>query len=93
MRINRRRFAQLMAGQLQETITHTEAFIRVFEDVITKQLKAGHNINLTGFGQFMVKPRTAREGVDPRTGKRIKMPASLTPKFTAGLLLKQAVNQ
>jgi DNA-binding protein HU-beta len=60
-------------------------------DTITKDLKKGERVTLTGFGIFSVANRKARTGRNPRTGQEIRIPASKTPKFTAGKALKEAL--
>jgi DNA-binding protein HU-beta len=59
---------------------------------VTKTLKKGDEVNITGFGKFSVVNRAARQGVNPRTGERVKIKASNAPKFSAGASLKQAVS-
>ena len=61
-------------------------------DAITAALKAGDDVRLVGFGSFSVSARAAREGRNPRTGQTIKIEASKQPKFTAGKVLKDAMN-
>jgi DNA-binding protein HU-beta len=61
--------------------------------VITKSLKKGTEVRLVGFGTFLVTRRAASEGRNPRTGEKIKIPASKQPKFRAGKALKDAVNK
>lgn len=58
---------------------------------ITKTLKKGDEVGITGFGKFSVVKRAARQGVNPRTGERVKIKASKAPKFSAGASLKAAV--
>ena len=58
---------------------------------VTKTLKKGGKVTLVGFGTFSVTKRKARKGRNPRTGETIKIPASKTPKFSAGKALKQAI--
>jgi DNA-binding protein HU-beta len=58
---------------------------------ITKVLKKGGDITLTGFGTFKVVKRKARNGRNPSTGEAIKIKATKAPKFTPGKLLKEAV--
>lgn len=60
-------------------------------DGITKDLKKGNKVTITGFGTFSVRKRNARTGINPRTGKPIKIPAMKVPKFSAGKALKNAV--
>ncbi|MFA5009422.1 MAG: HU family DNA-binding protein [Candidatus Paceibacterota bacterium] len=67
-----------------------EALSTVIEE-ITKTLSKGGEVTLTGFGSFKVTKRAAREGRNPKTGEKIKIPAMNTPKFKAGKGLKEAV--
>ena len=61
-------------------------------DSITGSLKKGTEVRLVGFGTFSVARRTASEGRNPRTGEKIKIPASNQAKFKAGKGLKDALN-
>ena len=58
---------------------------------ITKSLQKGDKVVLTGFGIFAVSQRKARQGVNPKTGAKIQIPAMKVPKFRAGKALKEAV--
>jgi DNA-binding protein HU-beta len=58
---------------------------------ITETLRAGGEVSITGFGKFHVAERGARQGVNPRTGERMTIPAMRIPRFTAGTGLKSAV--
>lgn len=58
---------------------------------ITKSLKAGKDVVLTGFGTFVVSKRSARIGRNPQTGAALKIPAKKVPRFKAGKGLKDAV--
>ena len=60
--------------------------------VIQKGLKEGKTIRLSGFGIFSVSHRSAREGHNPRTGKKIKIPAMKRPKFKPGKTLKENIS-
>lgn len=60
-------------------------------DTIMKTLGQGEEVAVSGFGTFVVKKRSARSGVNPRTGQRIQIAATVTPKFRAGKALKAAV--
>ena len=65
--------------------------LNVILDEITKSLKSGKDVVLTGFGSFMVAKRKARTGRNPQTGETIKIPARTVPRFKAGKQLKDAV--
>ena len=59
---------------------------------ITKELKKGGTVTLTGFGTYKVSHRAARVGVNPQNpSQKIKIPATKVPSFKAGKNLKEAV--
>jgi nucleoid DNA-binding protein len=59
---------------------------------ITKSLKKGENVTVTGFGTFRISKRAARTGVNPRNpSQKIKIPAMKLPAFKSGKSLKDAV--
>ncbi len=68
-----------------------EKAVNAFTSAVTKALKKGDRLALTGFGTFSVAKRRARSGRNPQTGKEIKIPATRVAKFKAGSLLKTAV--
>jgi DNA-binding protein HU-beta len=68
-----------------------EKAINAFTNTVTKALKKGDKLALTGFGTFSVAKRRARTGRNPQTGREIKIPATRVAKFKAGNLLKSAV--
>jgi DNA-binding protein HU-beta len=62
-----------------------------FMETVTETLKAGDTVNFTGFGKFSPSHRAARQGVNPRTGERVQIAATVVPKFSAGSQLKAAL--
>ncbi len=58
---------------------------------ITTAVAKGDNVTLVGFGTFKSAKRAAREGKNPKTGEKIKIPATTVPKFSAGASFKAAV--
>lgn len=58
---------------------------------ITKSLKAGKDVVLTGFGTFTISKRKARVGRNPQTGEAIKISAKTVARFKVGKALKDAV--
>jgi len=58
---------------------------------ITKSLKKGENVTVTGFGTFRLSKRASRMGINPRTRERMKIAAMKLPAFKAGKAFKEAV--
>ena len=59
--------------------------------IIADTLKAGGDVRLLGFGNFVVQERAATTGRNPLTGQTVDIPAKRVPKFSAGKALKDAV--
>jgi DNA-binding protein HU-beta len=69
----------------------SEKALNSFTNSVTKALKRGDKLTLTGFGTFSVAKRRARTGRNPQTGKEIKIPVTKVAKFKPGNILKSAV--
>ena len=55
-----------------------------FTDNVSGALSKGGRVSLVGFGTFSTSKRSAREGRNPQTGKKIQIPAKTVAKFKAG---------
>ena len=66
--------------------------IEAFLTQTTRYLSQGDKIQITGFGSFEVRERSARTGVKPGTAEKIEIPASKYPAFKAGKGLKDSIN-
>ncbi len=71
----------------------SEKALKAFTDTVSKELKKKGKVQLVGFGTFETAKRAARTGRNPQTGKGIKIPAAVVPKFKAGKALKDTVNK
>lgn len=58
---------------------------------VTQALETGDKVSLVGFGTFSVAHRNARNGINPKTKKPLKIAARNVPVFKAGKKLKEAV--
>jgi len=89
--INKDALISAISAKTELSKKDIEMTIDAMTEVITKSIKAGDKVALTGFGTFRVSDRAAREGINPQTKERIQIPAMKVPKFTAGKVLKEAV--
>jgi DNA-binding protein HU-beta len=62
------------------------------DGIISRALKGGDKVQITGFGSFETRSRGARTGRNPRTGKEIKIKASKSAAFRAGKGLKDSIS-
>ena len=90
--MNKSELIDAVASDSGLTKADTARTIDSLLDTVTRTLKKGDEVSITGFGKFSVVKRAARQGVNPRTGERVKIKASKAPKFSAGASLKQAVS-
>lgn len=75
-----------------ESKAAAERAVKAVLDALTAGIKAG-GVQIIGFGNFNVKERAARQGVNPLTGAKIKIAASKAISFKASAPLKAAVNE
>ena len=68
-----------------------EALFAADSGIISRSLRSGKKVQITGFGTFEAKMRKARTGRNPRTGQTINIPATTSPSFRAGKGLKDAM--
>lgn len=61
-------------------------------DVMTKSLKKGGSVTVSGFGSFSVAKRSKRKGRNPQTGETINIKASKSARFKGAKALRDALN-
>ena len=68
------------------------AVLQAIVSTIHTQLKGGGGkVRISDLGTFRVIHMNARKGVNPRTGKKMTIPAMRLPRFTASKALKEVV--
>ena len=89
--MNKAGIVEAVSAVLGGTKKSAEDAVEAVFETITKSLSKGEEVGVTGFGVFLAKKRAARMGVIPRTGEKVHIAATTTPKFRAGKSLKDAV--
>lgn len=89
--MNKAGIVEAVSAVLGGTKKSAEDAVETVFDTITKSLAKGDEVSISGFGVFLAKKRAARMGVNPRTGEKVHIAATTTPKFRAGKSLKDAV--
>jgi DNA-binding protein HU-beta len=80
-----------IATEFELTKRQAGEIVDLVLDEIKEALQAGDKVQLIPFGSFLVRQRKAREGRNPKTGEKIKIPARRVPAFSAGKGLRDAV--
>lgn len=89
--MNKTELVAAIAAKAEISKKDADKAVAALVDVVTAALKKGEDVTLIGFGSFKVTESAAREGINPRTGEKIKIAASKRPVFKAGAALKNAV--
>ena len=90
--MNKNELISAMADKAEVSAKVAGCVFGAMVDVIIAELKKGEKITVPGFGVFEAKARAARAGINPKTGEKIKIAASVSPSFKAGKGLKDALN-
>lgn len=90
--MNKTELIAAVAEKAELSKKDAEKALMAFTNVVAEELAKGEKIQVVGFGTFEVSERAAREGRNPKTGEKMPIAASKTPKFKAGKALKDQVN-
>jgi nucleoid DNA-binding protein len=95
--VNKTEMAEKLAKKADISKTKAAEIIDIIfstkpgEGIIAVELDAGRKVNITGFGSFTTKSRSARTGRNPATGETITIPARKYVAFTPAKGLKDRV--
>lgn len=90
--MNKAELTDVIAKEAKITKAQAKRAIESFTGNIQKSLKKNNEVRLIGFGTFGVRKRKARKGVNPQTGKPIKIAAKKVPFFRPGSELKRSIS-
>jgi DNA-binding protein HU-beta len=89
--VSLRQLAVQLAEKNEMTNKQANKLMDDFVGLVTKHLKKGVRIRLTGLGILQVRKRAARMGRNPATGEAIKIKASKKVAFRASKDLKESI--
>lgn len=89
--MNKGELIDAVAKITQHSKAQTGEMFDAFMAVVQNALSSGNNVQMIGFGTFVVEERAARIGRNPATGKELKIPAKKVVKFRVGAKMKDAV--
>lgn len=76
--------------QLQ--LKDAELAVKTILDALSNTLSKGDRIEIRGFGSFGLNYKPPRQGRNPKTGAKVKVPAKYIPHFKAGKELRERVD-
>lgn len=86
--MNKSNLVDVVAAKTEMKKKDAEAAVEAVFQAIAEELADGGKVLIAGFGSFKVKERAARVGLNPKTLKKIEIPATRTATFTPGKALK-----
>ena len=89
--MNKTELIERVADEAGMTKAEAQKHFEAFAGTVTEALKGGEEIQITGFGKFEARERSAREGVNPQTKEKMQIPAKKVPSFSAGNSFKEAI--
>lgn len=63
-------------------------YVESILEIIKETLASGENVKLSGFGQFLVRSKSARRGRNPQTGESITIEPRRVVTFAPSQLLR-----
>lgn len=90
--MSKKEIIDAMADRAEITKEKAGIALDALTEYVAATLKGGDEVNFAPLGKFKVSARAAREGRNPMSGEKIKIPASIVPKFTPSKQLKDEVN-
>ncbi len=91
--MNKAELTKMIANSANITQQEANCFLSRVIEAISTALKQGKTVELSGFGTFKVKDKKERWGVNPRTTKKMLIPACRLPVFKVSEKLKEACNE
>jgi DNA-binding protein HU-beta len=89
--MNKTELIEAIAGKTDLSKAAAGKALDAVVDTIVQTVVKGDGVSLVGFGSFKPVHRAARDGRNPKTREKLKIPATTLPRFTAGATFKRLV--
>ena len=89
--MNKTELIEAIAKRADVPKSQAQKHFDAFEEVVSNVLKSGDEVQITGFGKFYVREQKARDGRNPQTGEKMRIPAQKVPSFSAGNSLRESI--
>jgi len=90
--VNKSDLIEVLAADQKVPVSTASGIVDTILDAMTEELVKGGNIEIRGFGSFVVKKYEPYEGRNPKTGVKIEVKPKKLPFFKVGLELRKAVD-
>ncbi|GAB4147558.1 MAG: HU family DNA-binding protein [Planctomycetota bacterium] len=90
--VTKKELVNRIAEQTKQTKVVAKDVIQAFLDAIIEELAQGNRLEFREFGVFESRERAARRAQNPRTLKKVDVPAKRIVKFKVGRLMRARVS-
>jgi integration host factor subunit alpha len=90
MSITKKNIAEELVNKVGLSNVHALEVANEFFTQIKTTLASGDDVKISGFGNFIIKEKSARPGRNPKTGEEVTISARKVVTFQAGPKLKMA---
>ena len=91
MALTKADMAERLYDELGLNKREAKEFVEMFFEEIRSALEAGHQVKISGFGNFTLRDKNQRPGRNPKTGEEIPISARRVVTFRPGQKLKARV--
>lgn len=92
MSMNKLELIQAIKDRTGLTKQESTDMVKLFFDSLTETMVKGDRIEIRGLCSFFIKEYAGYTGRNPKTGKKVKVPAKRLPFFKPGKELKKRVD-
>jgi DNA-binding protein HU-beta len=89
--MNKAELVTAIADKTKTSKNQAENYLDVTLSIITRTVSKGEEVKIVGFGSFTRAVRKAKTGRNPKTGKTVKVPNTIVPRFKPGKEFKDSV--
>ncbi len=93
MALTKADMAESLFNELGLNKREAKEFVELFFEHVRAALADGHQVKLSGFGNFGLRQKNSRPGRNPKTGQEIPITARRVVTFRASHKLKERVEQ
>lgn len=90
--MNKLQLIDIVANKMHITKRDAAQIVEAVFGIIKNCLKEDEAINIGGFGEFKVRKRASRPGVNPQSGEKIQIAESTVPSFRPSKALKDLIS-
>lgn len=89
--LTKAQLAELLFERIGLNKREAKDMVDAFFELIVDNLIAGHDVKISGFGNFQIRTKAPRPGRNPRTGEAIPIDARRVVTFHASHKLKEQI--